>query len=385
MKTNNTLKLIIAIAVSEFAGIIGSVFTAPSIASWYAGIVKPALNPPAWVFGPVWTTLFALMGISAFLVWKKGLERKDVKIALGIFVGQLVLNTLWSIIFFGLYAPVGAFIELIILWLAILATIIAFAKISRPAMWLLLPYILWVSFAGYFNFNIWMLNRGIPAPAVSQQEVIDKATASLKSVIDIANDVSGIKSGAVFTFELADPNGHFANFGLVKYVNEVKADPVVKERAVVFRESGQGHTGNAEVDSVSNQVVSMHRRAVDFGGELTASEIEQRARLFLERVYSNFKTIEPTLTVVRNMKGAQLNNGNYFFRWDDPNFKDTLPADVHTDVDPFIQVGISPSGFIFSYDNTIDIYRNAMLTKPTKFMIDNDSAKSIKSGLDINK
>ncbi|HBK33459.1 TPA: hypothetical protein DEP34_01865 [Candidatus Uhrbacteria bacterium] len=158
MKMNNTLKLIIAIVVSELAGIIGSVFTTPSIAGWYAGIVKPALNPPAWVFGPVWTTLFALMGITAFLVWKKGLDRRDVKIALGIFLGQLVLNTLWSIIFFGLRSPGGALIEIIFLWLAILAMIVAFAKISKPAMWLLLPYILWVSFAGYLNYSIWQLN-----------------------------------------------------------------------------------------------------------------------------------------------------------------------------------------------------------------------------------
>ncbi len=155
---NNTLKLIVAIVVSELAGIIGSVFTTPSIAGWYAGIVKPVLNPPAWVFGPVWTTLFALMGIAAFLVWKKGLDRKDVKIALSIFIGQLVLNTLWSIIFFGLHSPGGALIEIMFLWLAILATIIAFAKISKPAACLLLPYIIWVSFAGYLNYSIWQLN-----------------------------------------------------------------------------------------------------------------------------------------------------------------------------------------------------------------------------------
>ncbi len=158
MKINNTFKLVIAIFVSEFAGIIGSVFTMPSITGWYAGIVKPAINPPAWIFGPVWTTLFVFMGIAAFLVWKKGLERQDVKIALSIFAGQLVLNTLWSIIFFGLHSPGGALIEIVFLWLAILATIIAFAKISKPAAWLLLPYILWVSFAGYLNYSLWILN-----------------------------------------------------------------------------------------------------------------------------------------------------------------------------------------------------------------------------------
>lgn len=167
---NNNLKLIIAIVVSELAGIIGSIFTGPSIPGWYAGIAKPALNPPAWVFGPVWTTLFALMGISAFIIWKKGLERRDVKIALGIFIGQLVLNTLWSIIFFGLHSPGGAFVELIVLWLAILATIISFAKISKPAAWLLLPYILWVSFAGYLNFSIWQLNSGDYGQVACTQE-----------------------------------------------------------------------------------------------------------------------------------------------------------------------------------------------------------------------
>ncbi len=155
---NNTFKFIIAVVVSELAGIIGSVATVPAIEGWYAGIVKPAFNPPSWVFGPVWTTLFALMGIAAFLVWKRGLDRRDVKIALSIFIAQLVLNTLWSIIFFGLQSPGGAMIEIILLWFAILATIITFAKISKSASWLLLPYIAWVSFAGFLNFTIWRLN-----------------------------------------------------------------------------------------------------------------------------------------------------------------------------------------------------------------------------------
>jgi len=167
MKVSNIFKLIIAVGVSLSAGVVGSLFTTPTIQSgWYAGIIKPALNPPAWVFGPVWTTLFVLMGISAFLIWKKGLDRRDVRIALGIFAGQLILNTLWSIIFFGstLLTINGlnnigiAFIEIVFLWLAILATIIAFAKISRPAAWLLMPYILWVSFAMYLNYAIWILN-----------------------------------------------------------------------------------------------------------------------------------------------------------------------------------------------------------------------------------
>jgi len=165
MKINNTFKLIIAVVISELVGIVGSVFTTPSVAtpsasglSWYSGLAKPTLNPPSWVFAPAWTILFALMGISAFLIWKKGLDRKDIKIALSIFIGQLTLNAFWSIIFFGLHSPSSAFIEIIFLWLAILATIIAFAKISRLAAWLLIPYLLWVSFAGYLNYSIWQLN-----------------------------------------------------------------------------------------------------------------------------------------------------------------------------------------------------------------------------------
>ncbi len=157
MKTNSLLKLIVAIIISELAGVIGSLFTVSSIPTWYTALTKPALTPPAWVFAPVWTILFALMGIAAFLVWDKGLERKDVKAALAVFAVQLVLNALWSIIFFGLHKPGVAFGEIIFLWLAILATIIVFAGISRPAAWLLAPYIVWVGFAVYLNFSIWQL------------------------------------------------------------------------------------------------------------------------------------------------------------------------------------------------------------------------------------
>ncbi len=158
MKLQNLGRLAIAILLSELAGIIGSVFTAPSIPTWYAVIIKPSFNPPSWVFAPVWTTLFALMGIAAFIIWKKGLNHRNVKIALVIFIGQLILNTLWSIIFFGLHSPGAALIEIIFLWLAILAVIIAFYKISKSAAWLMLPYILWVTFAVYLNFTIWRLN-----------------------------------------------------------------------------------------------------------------------------------------------------------------------------------------------------------------------------------
>ncbi len=158
MKINNISKLAIAIIVSELAGIIGSFFTFEAIPTWYATLVKPTLNPPSWIFGPVWTTLYLLMGIAAFLVWKKGWEQKEVKIALGIFTGQLVLNTLWSIIFFGLQSPGWALIDILLMWISIVATIIVFYRISRPAAYLLLPYLAWVSFASYLNYAIWTLN-----------------------------------------------------------------------------------------------------------------------------------------------------------------------------------------------------------------------------------
>lgn len=166
MRINNFFKLIIAVSVSELVGVIGSVFIFPSIQGWYANLAKPEFAPPNWIFGPVWTTLFALMGISFFIVWKNhSLIRankrmvKIWKIGVGFFILQLALNMLWSIIFFGLRSPGGALVEIVFLWFAILATIIAFAKISKPAAWLLMPYILWVSFAGYLNYSIWRLNK----------------------------------------------------------------------------------------------------------------------------------------------------------------------------------------------------------------------------------
>ena len=158
MKPGNFYKLIVAIAVPELAGAVGSAFTLPSIASWYATLAKPELSPPNWVFGPVWTALYALMGIAAFLVWEKGLERKGARIALGVFLCQLVLNVAWSMIFFGLRSAGGALFEIALLWLAVLAAIAVFARISKPAAWLLVPYLLWVSFAAYLNYAIWILN-----------------------------------------------------------------------------------------------------------------------------------------------------------------------------------------------------------------------------------
>jgi translocator protein len=169
MKVSNLFKLIIAILVSELAGVVGSIYTTPAIQSgWYAELAKPVLNPPAWIFAPVWTTLYLMMGISLFLIWKQhsnilknvGMLRTWRK-SIALFFIQLILNALWSIIFFGLHSSGWAFIEIIFLWFAILATIIVFARISKPAAWLLAPYIVWVSFAVYLNYSIWILNRAI--------------------------------------------------------------------------------------------------------------------------------------------------------------------------------------------------------------------------------
>ncbi|MEJ0053917.1 MAG: TspO/MBR family protein [bacterium] len=158
MNISSWLKLVIAIAVSELAGVIGSLFTIPAIPTWYATLVLPAFAPPSWIFAPVWTILFALMGVAAFLIWNEGLARRRVRTTLSIFAVQLVLNTLWSVIFFGFHNPAGALIEIVLLWLAILATVAAFCKVSKGAAYLLLPYVLWVSFAAYLNYAIWMLN-----------------------------------------------------------------------------------------------------------------------------------------------------------------------------------------------------------------------------------
>lgn len=153
------LKLIIMIVISETAGILGSFFTIAAIPGWYAGLVKPPLNPPNWIFAPVWNTLYLLMAVAAFLVWRKGRSREDIREALFAFSVQLFLNALWSIIFFGVQSPLWAFIELILMWLAIFWTIKLFWKISKTAAYLLLPYLLWITFAGYLNFAIWLLNR----------------------------------------------------------------------------------------------------------------------------------------------------------------------------------------------------------------------------------
>lgn len=153
------IKLLTSIAAPQAAGGIGALFTTTGMDGWYRSIEKPSFNPPSWVFGPVWITLYVLMGISAFLVWRKGWSRRGVKPALGVFGAQLAVNTLWSYAFFGRHSIGGALAVIIVLWGLILLTMIEFFRISRSAGILLIPYFLWVSFAAVLNYSIFVLNR----------------------------------------------------------------------------------------------------------------------------------------------------------------------------------------------------------------------------------
>lgn len=160
MQGEKLLKLAVSLAASLAAGALGSIFTASSVDGWYRTIEKPPFNPPAWVFAPVWTILYIMMGVSLFLVWSaRGRPPAEKEAALVAFAVQLGLNTLWSAFFFGLENPGLAFLEILLLWAAILATILLFRKISPLAAGLLLPYLLWVTFASVLNGSIFLLNR----------------------------------------------------------------------------------------------------------------------------------------------------------------------------------------------------------------------------------
>ncbi|MFH1637881.1 MAG: TspO/MBR family protein [Candidatus Woesearchaeota archaeon] len=157
-KLRKVIEVIFFVLIPLIVGSIGSLFSKSSLKTWYTSLVKPFFNPPNWIFGPVWTFLYILMGVSAYIVCSKGWKKTKVKIALGVFFFQLLLNMAWSILFFGLQSPLLAFIEIILLWGAILATIILFYRVSKTAAYLLLPYILWVSFAVVLNFSLLILN-----------------------------------------------------------------------------------------------------------------------------------------------------------------------------------------------------------------------------------
>lgn len=155
---NNTVKLIISITIPLMVGFTSGLFTTTGAGSWYQDIQRPSWNPPNWIFAPVWTTLYVMMGISWFLIWRSDVKRSSKRTTALFFIGQLILNFSWSVIFFYFHQPGWAFVEIIILWLMILGTILSFSKISKLAAWLLVPYISWVSFATILTYTIWRMN-----------------------------------------------------------------------------------------------------------------------------------------------------------------------------------------------------------------------------------
>jgi benzodiazapine receptor len=153
------VKLVVSIVACEGAGGIGAIFTTPAIPTWYKSLKKPSFTPPNSAFGPVWITLYLLMGIAVFLVWREGLSQEGVIIAFIVFWVQLILNILWSVIFFGLRSLFGGMVVILLLWIAILVNIILFFGVSPIAGGLLIPYIIWVSIAANLNIQIWRLNK----------------------------------------------------------------------------------------------------------------------------------------------------------------------------------------------------------------------------------
>jgi tryptophan-rich sensory protein len=155
----NIWKLIISFVVTFAAASVGSLATFKAIPTWYASLNRTIISPPNWLFGPAWTILYILMAVAAFLVWREGLEKKNVKEGLQLFIAQLVLNALWSIIFFGYHLIFTAFIEIILLLILIILTTVWFYRVKKLAAYLMMPYIAWVSFASILNFATWLVNK----------------------------------------------------------------------------------------------------------------------------------------------------------------------------------------------------------------------------------
>ena len=153
---NNTLRLIISILLPQVTGALGALVTISSVGSWYQTINKPSFTPPSWVFGPAWTTLYILMGIALFLIWKSNHPLK--KQALWLFGIQLFLNGIWSPAFFGLESPILGLVIIVPLWIMIVVCIKVFFQVNKTASYLMVPYLLWVSFATALNASIWYLN-----------------------------------------------------------------------------------------------------------------------------------------------------------------------------------------------------------------------------------
>ena len=154
---NPWIGLIVLLVLCFAVAAVGGLATTPNIPNWYASLAKPSWTPPDWIFGPVWSVLYLSMAVAAWLVWRQaGLAGAAVPMAL--FGIQLLLNTLWSWLFFGLHSPSAALVDIILLWTAIAATMVAFWRRSMVAGIIFLPYLVWVSFASVLNLAIWRLN-----------------------------------------------------------------------------------------------------------------------------------------------------------------------------------------------------------------------------------
>lgn len=151
-------KLVISVVGCELVGLLGTPLTVSAIPNWYSSLNKPFFAPPNWIFGPVWTLLYFFMGVSFYLIWKQGWQKKKVKIAGMYFLSQLALNFVWSPIFFGLRSPLLGLIVIAAMWILIVMTMKKFYPLTRLASYLLIPYLLWVSFATLLNASILILN-----------------------------------------------------------------------------------------------------------------------------------------------------------------------------------------------------------------------------------
>lgn len=152
-------KLLGSIIATLAAGLVGSAATFPAIGTWYNTLTKPPFSPPNWLFGPVWTILYIFMGVALYLVWDKGTKKKAVRTAMWVYFAQLVVNCGWSIVFFGLHSPLGGIFVIFVLLSMIIFLIKLFYPINRFAAYLLIPYLVWVSFATVLNASLWLLNR----------------------------------------------------------------------------------------------------------------------------------------------------------------------------------------------------------------------------------
>ncbi len=191
------------------------------------------------------------------------------------------------------------------------------------------------------------------SPSIQKEQI-----TALRSFVDAANKASGIQSGTTFNYVLVGI-GNPTNFGILRCQDEIRCSNVVSKQVAKFQQSNESSKGTAEVDTDTNMIVSFHRAVPEsVGDEYSSIEIEKIVRDFLKQVYPEFKTIEPTLTFAPGMKGIRLNNGNYFFRWNDEQFK--LSEDLSMDAPPFVQVGITSNGFIFGYDNTISFFKTSI-------------------------